>query len=103
LLRAGSQRCYAWALDLYGSKSGCWQGGYKSYRRWVFRQFEEAYRLWVVGGMTGSGKTACCGNWLLGEQVIDLEDLAQHRLCVWYAEQLVQPTQEQFENNLAEA
>jgi len=100
-MRSGAM---AWALDLYGFEVLLLEGGYKSYRRWVFRQFKEAYRLWVVGGMTGSGKTAVLRQLrLLGEQVIDLEDLAQHQGSAYGTlTRLVQPTQEQFENNLAE-
>src|SRR5581483_3602800 len=56
-----------------------------------------------IGGYTGSGKT----NMLLelgknGEQIIDLEDLAQHQGSTYGSlNRLIQPTQEQFENNLA--
>jgi len=100
-MRSGAM---AWALDLYGFEVWLVDGGYKRYRRWVLHQFEETYRLWVVGGMTGSGKTAVLRQLrLLGEQVIDLEDLAQHQGSAYGTlNRLVQPTQEQFENNLAE-
>lgn len=93
----------AWALDLYGFEVYLVQGGYKSYRRWVFRQLEQPYPLWALGGLTGSGKTSILGQLdLLGEQVIDLEDLAQHRGSSYGTlNRLVQPTQEQFENELA--
>ncbi|HWB90786.1 MAG TPA: tRNA 2-selenouridine(34) synthase MnmH [Puia sp.] len=93
----------AWALDLYGFEIYLLQGGYKSYRRWVARQWERPYPFWVIGGYTGSGKTHI----LLqlgkaGEQVVDLEDLAQHQGSSYGSlNRLVQPTQEQFENNLA--
>lgn len=93
----------AWALDMYGFEIYLLQGGYKSYRRWVARQWERPYALWVVGGYTGSGKT----NILVelgkaGEQVVDLEDLAQHQGSTYGTlNRFVQPTQEQFENNLA--
>lgn len=95
----------AWALDLYGFEICILQGGYKSYRRWVARQWEKPYPLMVIGGYTGSGKT----NILLqlgknGEQIIDLEDLAQHQGSTYGSlNRLIQPTQEQFENNLAAA
>lgn len=95
----------AWALDLYGFEVYLLQGGYKAYRRWVFRQFEKEYPLWVVGGMTGSGKTRMLGQLdQLGEQVIDLEELAQHKGSSYGTlGRMVQPTQEQFENDLAAA
>lgn len=93
----------AWALDLYGFEIYILQGGYKSYRRWVARQWGKPYSLWAIGGYTGSGKT----DMLLelarnGQQIVDLEDLAQHQGSTYGTlNRLVQPTQEQFENNLA--
>jgi tRNA 2-selenouridine synthase len=93
----------AWALDFYGFEVWVVIGGYKSYRNQVLAQFEKNYQLQLIGGMTGSGKTS-----LLhaiskkGEQTIDLEDLAQHQGSTYGSmNRLVQPTQEQFENELA--
>jgi tRNA 2-selenouridine synthase len=93
----------AWALDLYGFEVFLVQGGYKDYRRWVLRQLERPWPMQVVGGMTGSGKTRILARLRqAGEQVIDLEDLAQHKGSTYGSlNRLVQPTQEQFENNLA--
>ena len=94
----------AWALDLYGFEVFLVEKGYKHYRNWVLQQLKEVWDLWVVGGMTGSGKTrALQALRVMGEQVIDLEELAQHRGSTYGTlNQLVQPSQEQFENNLAE-
>jgi tRNA 2-selenouridine synthase len=93
----------AWALDLYGFDIYLVQGGYKSYRRWVFRQFDKPCPLVVLGGMTGSGKTKMLQQLdSMGEQMVDLEDLAQHRGSSYGTlNRLIQPTQEQFENELA--
>jgi tRNA 2-selenouridine synthase len=98
-MRSGAM---AWALDLYGFEVYLLQGGYKNYRRWVLQQFEKSYRLRILGGMTGSGKTALLQQLrLLGEQIINLEELAQHQGSAYGSlNKLVQPTQEQFENNL---
>ncbi len=100
-MRSGAM---AWALNLYGFEVYLIEGGYKSFRRWVLNQFGKTYQLWMMGGMTGSGKTK-----LLhaledeGEQVIDLEDLAQHQGSSYGTmNKMVQPTQEQFENNFAD-
>ena len=95
----------AWALDLYGFDVYLLQGGYKAFRHWVLRQWGKEYNLLLVGGMTGSGKTRILRQLgLLGEQVIDLEDLAQHQGSSYGSlNRLVQPTQEQFENDLATA
>ena len=99
-MRSGAM---AWALDLYGFEVYLIQGGYKSYRRWVHQQFETDYRLWILGGMTGSGKTNILQQMkAIDHQVIDLEDLAQHQGSSYGTmNKMVQPTQEQFENNLA--
>ncbi len=100
-MRSGAM---AWALDLYGFEVWLLEGGYKSYRRWVLRQFEGPYRLSVIGGMTGSGKTSILHQLrVLGEQAIDLEDLVGHRGSSYGTmNKLIQPTQEQFENDLAD-
>ena len=94
----------AWLLDLYGFKVYTLAGGYKAYRKWVREQFETDYNLNVLGGYTGSGKTAV----LLelekkGLAVIDLEALANHQGSAFggLAEK-PQPSQEMFENLLAE-
>jgi tRNA 2-selenouridine synthase len=93
----------AWALDLYGFDICLVQGGYKSYRRWAHRQFDKPRQLIALGGMTGSGKTKMLRRLdSMGEQVVDLEDLAQHRGSSYGTlNRLIQPTQEQFENELA--
>ncbi|HEX6226327.1 MAG TPA: tRNA 2-selenouridine(34) synthase MnmH [Chryseolinea sp.] len=95
----------AWALDLYGFDVYRLEGGYKAYRQWVLEQFNATYWLHVIGGMTGSGKTKLIHALrTLGQQVIDLEDLAQHRGSSFGSmNKFVQPTQEQFENNFASA
>ena len=93
----------AWALDMYGFEVYLLQGGYKSYRRWVARRWEKNYTFLVLGGYTGSGKTRILHQLKEnGEQIIDLEDLAQHQGSTYGSlNRLTQPTQEQFENNLA--
>jgi tRNA 2-selenouridine synthase len=100
-MRSGAM---AWALDLYGFEVYLVKGGYKSYRRWALEQFEEKYALLVLGGKTGSGKTKILHQMqVLGEQMIDLEEIAQHQGSSYGTmNKLVQPTQEQFENNLAD-
>lgn len=98
-MRSGAM---AWALGLYGFEVYLIQGGYKNYRRWVLQQFEAPYHLIVLGGMTGSGKTHILHELTQqGQQIIDLEELAQHQGSSYGTlNKMVQPTQEQFENNL---
>jgi len=93
----------AWALDLYGFDVSLIQGGYKQYRRWVLKMMEQPWEFRVIGGMTGSGKTAILKQLeKQGEQTVDLEDLAQHQGSTYGTlNRLIQPTQEQFENDLA--
>jgi tRNA 2-selenouridine synthase len=99
-MRSGAM---AWALGLYGFEVYTIAGGYKSYRRWALGQFEKPWRLTILGGLTGSGKTKILHELKTkGEQVIDLEDLAQHQGSAFGTmNRLVQPTQEQFENSFA--
>jgi len=94
----------AWLLDLYGYKVIQLTGGYKAYRNWVLAQFTIPYSLKVLGGYTGSGKTEILH--ALQEKnyaVIDLEGLAHHKGSAYGAiGQLPQPSQEMFENIVAE-
>jgi tRNA 2-selenouridine synthase len=95
----------AWLLDLYGFKVCQIIGGYKAYRNWVLQQFEKPYKLTVIGGYTGSGKTEILKELLKQKHtVIDLEGLASHKGSAFGAiGQDKQPSQEMFENKLATA
>jgi len=99
-MRSGAM---AWALNLYGFEVFLLEGGYKRYRNWVLDQFKETFSILILGGMTGSGKTKTLKQLKdLSQQVIDLEDLAQHQGSSYGSMgHLVQPSQEQFENLLA--
>jgi tRNA 2-selenouridine synthase len=94
----------AWLLDLYGFKVYTLIGGYKKFRNHVLDTFKEPYSFKILGGYTGSGKTE-----LLkalkekGETIIDLEDIAKHKGSAFGNIGMpVQPTQEMFENLLAQ-
>jgi tRNA 2-selenouridine synthase len=95
----------AWLLDLYGYNVYTLVGGYKAYRNWVLAQFTIEYQFKVIGGYTGSGKTEtlhALGQ--LKEPIIDLEGLAHHKGSAFgNLGQPVQPSQEQFENLLAQS
>lgn len=91
----------AWLFQLIGFETFVLDGGYKSYRRWALKQFSLPYSLFVLGGETGSGKTKILKSLAAnGQNVIDLEETACHRGSV-FGEKGSQPSQEQFENDLA--
>lgn len=95
----------AWLLNFYGFHIYLLEGGYKAYRNWVLKQFEKEYNLGIVGGYTGSGKTEIMHALReKGQNIIDLEGLASHKGSAFGAIGLPsQPTQEMFENLLAQA
>ena len=78
-------------------------GGYKSYRQLAQELFRRRHPLLVLSGLTGAGKTRQLHRLAeAGEQVIDLEKLANHRGSAFGGiDQGAQPTTEQFENELA--
>ena len=79
--------------------------GYKAYRNHVLQSFEKPLQLKVIGGYTGTGKTEILHSLKSkGQQIIDLEELANHRGSAFGGIDLPpQPTTEQFENNLFSA
>ena len=101
-MRSGS---LAWLLDLYGFEVLLLRGGYKEYRTFLASVYEEELNLIVLGGYTGSGKTEILQELKTqGEQVIDLEALANHRGSAFGSIGLgEQPSNEQFNNHLHEA
>lgn len=78
------------------------QGGYKAFRRWVLAVLQQTFECKILGGLTGSGKTAVLQRLKSqGAQILDLENLACHRGSVFGACDSPQPTVEQFENAIA--
>lgn len=92
----------AWLLDFSGFKVHLLEGGYKTYRHLIQEEFNKPRPFILVGGMTGSGKTDMLPHLqLLGQQVIDLEGLAQHKGSAFGAIGMPdQPSTEHFENLL---
>ncbi len=101
-MRSGSM---AWLFETAGMKAYTLEGGYKAYRRYIRKQFSRPVKMLVLGGFTGSGKTDILK--ILekqGAQFLDIEDIAHHKGSVFGPlGQGAQPTNEQFENNLAHA
>ena len=100
-MRSGSM---AWLLNLFGYEVHVLTGGYKAYRHYVLQQIAQKFKLIVIGGKTGSGKTDVLLKLKeMGEQVIDLEGLANHKGSAFGALGLPpQPSTEHFENLLAD-
>lgn len=98
-MRSGSM---AWLLRTAGFDVEVLKGGYKTYRQHVQQSFSNAIPFVILSGPTGSGKTEILHELgKLGEQVIDLEELACHRGSAFGSLGMEeQPTIEQFENNL---
>ena len=103
----GGQRSGAFAhvLSSIGWPARQLEGGYRAYRRSVVAELERLpaqLRLRVICGATGSGKSRLLRHLARqGAQVIDLEELAQHRGSVLGAlPQAPQPSQKLFETRL---
>lgn len=93
---------FAWLLHTAGMQVYVLTGGYKAYRRQVLVSFEKPPLMYVLGGFTGSGKTAILQELSVrGAQVINLEKLANHKGSAFGSiGENPQPSQEMFENLL---
>ncbi len=94
----------SWLLNLAGINSKTLIGGYKSYRRYSKEYLSKPFKLVILGGMTGSGKTEIILQLpKFGQQIVDLEGLANHKGSAFGAiGQKPQPSTEFFENLLFE-
>jgi tRNA 2-selenouridine synthase len=92
----------AWLFERIGIKCTTLKGGYKAYRKYLLEKIGEFPHLIVIEGHTGSGKTEILKRLKkMGEQVIDLEGLANHKGSVFGGiSQEPQPTTQQFQNDL---
>lgn len=93
----------SWLFDKAGFEVSVLKGGYKSFRNKCLEEFQSPHKLLILGGHTGSGKTKILHQLIENNfQVIDLEKLANHKGSAFGGLGMEeQPTQEQFENNLA--
>jgi tRNA 2-selenouridine synthase len=85
-------------------KTNSLKGGYKAYRQLALDVFSQSYQLVVISGYTGSGKSEILRALAsIGEQVIDLEMLANHKGSAFGGLMMPpQPSTEQFQNDLFE-
>ena len=91
-----------WLLNTAGMQPSVLEGGYKAFRKHANANFEKAWQLQVVSGLTGAGKTRILKMLeSAGEQVLDLEGLANHRGSAFGGiGQADQPSTEQFSNDI---
>ena len=95
----------SWLFELVGIRCFVLQGGIKAYRQQLLEDFAGIKRLIILQGSTGSGKTEILQKMRkLGEQVIDLENAANHRGSAFGDVGLGdQPTSQQFQNDIHDA
>lgn len=91
-------------VGMAGVKTHQLKGGYKVYRHAALESFKTPFQFVIIGGCTGSGKSEILRELAnQGEQVIDLEMLANHKGSAFGGlMQPPQPTTEQFQNELFE-
>jgi len=93
---------FGWLLASAGFEIQTLEKGYKAFRNFVLNIFEANHNILILSGYTGSGKTdilQALRN--LGEQVIDLEGLANHKGSTFgHLGEPDQPTGEHFQNML---
>lgn len=92
----------AWLFSLGDIDTEVLDGGYKSYRHHILESLSEKRKMIILGGMTGSSKTHIL-KYLkgCGQQVIDLEGLANHKGSAFGSlGQPPQPSTGQFANIL---
>lgn len=80
------------------------EGGYKALRQFLIdeiEKFSQRRKLLVIGGMTGSGKTHLLRKAAQFRPALDLELYAHHRGSAFGGFSKPQPTQIDFENQLA--
>lgn len=87
-----------------GVKTHTLKGGYKEYRGLAVASFKKPFQIILLTGCTGSGKSEVLRALKeQGEQVLDLEDLANHKGSAFGGLLMpTQPTTEQFQNELFE-
>ncbi|MBL7870129.1 MAG: tRNA 2-selenouridine(34) synthase MnmH [Cyclobacteriaceae bacterium] len=91
-------------VEVAGLKTRSLMGGYKAYRSLALESFKKPFNLIMLTGCTGSGKSEVLHALKLkGEQVLDLEGLANHKGSAFGGLFMPpQPTTEQFQNDLFE-
>jgi tRNA 2-selenouridine synthase len=98
-----SQLSQQWIAEELGAEIPRLEGGYKAFRTYLIEQLDPATQTSapvILGGRTGVGKTILLQQL---EGVVDLEAIANHRGSSFGRFTTPQPSQINFENNLAGA
>lgn len=100
-MRSGSM---GWLAETVGIRVWRLNGGYKAYRHVILQTLAQPMHLEVLGGRTGSGKTRALQHLRhKGEQVLDLEALANHKGSAFgHIGESEQPGNEMMENRMGE-
>ena len=96
-----SQISQQWILETTNSRIPRIDGGYKAFRRYLIdslKSIPAKLEFLILAGRTGSGKTIILNEY---QDAVDLEGLAGHRGSSFGRHATPQPTQINFENNLA--
>lgn len=96
---------FAWLMNTAGLEAQILTGGYKAFRNYVLQFFGQKFKLVLVGGSTGSGKTEILKHLAaLGIQSVDLEAIAHHKGSAFGAiNEPLQWPQQNFEHQLFDA
>lgn len=71
---------FAWLMNTSGLEAQILTGGYKAFRNHVLQYFGQKFKLVLIGGSTGSGKTEIIKMLTQqGVQSVDLEAIAHHK------------------------
>jgi len=91
-------------IGMAGVRSKSLTGGYKAYRQFGLEAFKKPLHLILLTGCTGSGKSEVLRALKeKGAQILDLEKLASHKGSAFgHLMMGLQPTTEQFQNDLFE-
>lgn len=96
---------FAWLMNTSGLEAKILSGGYKAFRNYVLQYFEQKFKLILIGGSTGSGKTEILKQLAaLDIQSVDLEAIAHHKGSAFGAiNEPLQWPQQNFEHQLFDA
>ena len=97
-------------LEKIGWRVVVLEGGYKTYRAYIRAEMEKLplqFQYRVLSGLTGTGKTYILRELAKrGQQVLDLEAIANHRGSLlgqeWQTQPMAQPSQKRFESLLVQ-